>query len=512
MLKNLNHTYLKRITIAFLLLTLTACSFLAQRGDITSEKPGITIPPPTISPLPLETNQETSPSTSVPQSELEPTPAPFVFQNTRYHFDINFNYGNQSAHVIETITYTLPQSIMQSELLLACDPLRYPDVFLLNTIRINGQNLESYETGKYWIKFSIPETLKNGDEFIIVMDFNLKIPIIPPPADDRKPGIFGYTSLQTNFVDWYPFIPPIDETGNWLLHDPWYYGEYLVYDPADFDVNIQIDNAPPNTMVAASSLPIDTHENQYNYSQKHARNFTFSISPSFLSKQVVVNGVTITSYFFPFHQTAGESVLLESAKALQIYSELFGPYPRSNLTIVEADFLDGMEYDGLYFLSKGFYNLYDGTPKGYLTTIAVHETAHQWWYTLVGNDQALEPWLDEAFCTYSEYLFYENAYPDLKDWWWAYRVDYYKPGGFVNLPVYAYQGFVPYRDATYLRGAQFLHQLRQTIGDPAYFEFTKKYVSLFHDSRSTTLAFWDLLKQTTDADIQDLQTEFFSSE
>ena len=39
-----------------------------------------------------------------------------------------------------------------------------------------------------------------------------------------------------------------------------------------------------------------------------------------------------------------------------------------------------MEYDGLFFLSNGFYNLYDGTSSSYLVTLAAHETAHQWWF------------------------------------------------------------------------------------------------------------------------------------
>jgi aminopeptidase N len=36
--------------------------------------------------------------------------------------------------------------------------------------------------------------------------------------------------------------------------------------------------------------------------------------------------------------------------------------------------------------------------------VTVHETAHQWFYAMVGNSQALHPWLDEAFAQYSEQL------------------------------------------------------------------------------------------------------------
>jgi hypothetical protein len=31
-----------------------------------------------------------------------------------------------------------------------------------------------------------------------------------------------------------------------------------------------------------------------------------------------------------------------------------------------------------------------------------HETAHQWFYSLVGNDQARNPWLDEGLATWAE--------------------------------------------------------------------------------------------------------------
>jgi aminopeptidase N len=35
---------------------------------------------------------------------------------------------------------------------------------------------------------------------------------------------------------------------------------------------------------------------------------------------------------------------------------------------------------------------------------ASHEVAHQWFYGLVGDDQARDPWLDESFATYAEAL------------------------------------------------------------------------------------------------------------
>ena len=42
--------------------------------------------------------------------------------------------------------------------------------------------------------------------------------------------------------------------------------------------------------------------------------------------------------------------------------------------------------------------------------VIVHETAHQWWYGLVGNDQIDEAWLDESLATYSEVIYTSEIY------------------------------------------------------------------------------------------------------
>jgi aminopeptidase N len=179
------------------------------------------------------------------------------------------------------------------------------------------------------------------------------------------------------------------------------------------------------------------------------------------------------------------------------------------MSVIEADFLDGMEYDGAYFLSKGFYNLYGGNPQGYLAAIAAHETAHQWWYAGVANNQALEPWLDEAMCTYTEYIFYKNIYPDYLKWWWQYRVDYYEPAGFVNLQLYDYTSYRAYRDAVYLNGAHFLDDLRALTGDEAFYAFLKDYFTTYKDQIVTADNYFALLKKHTSADLSPLLMKYF---
>ena len=225
--------------------------------------------------------------------------------------------------------------------------------------------------------------------------------------------------------------------------------------------------------------------------------------------------MTITSYYYPEHAAAGERAAQTAAESLELYGRLFGPYPRQTLAVVEADFLDGMEYDGLFFLSNGFYNLYAGVPGDYLVALAAHETAHQWWYGLVGSDQAMQPWLDEALCTYSEKLFYENLYPDALRWWWDVRVLYYQPRGFVDDSIYnphgEAQAYRAYRDAVYLNGAVFLDELRTLVGDEAFFAFLKEYTAQFGGRIASTQDFFTLLRSRSSADLTPLLQKYFAS-
>ena len=221
--------------------------------------------------------------------------------------------------------------------------------------------------------------------------------------------------------------------------------------------------------------------------------------------------MTITSYYFPFYENPGKTVLDVSAQAVQLYSQRFGPYPHKTLAAVMGDFNDGMEYSAFYFLPRDFYNLYDGKPMNYLVFVAAHETSHQWWFERVANDQAENPWLDESLATYCERLYYETYYPELVSSWWPYRMYYYDPSAKVDITVYEGTGFQPYTNATYFLGAHFLEDLRTRIGDEAFFAFLKDYSTQMDGKIATPQDFFTILRQHTSADISDLIATYFTN-
>ena len=159
--------------------------------------------------------------------------------------------------------------------------------------------------------------------------------------------------------------------------------------------------------VVASSGALSSSGEYQTYTLTAGRTFVFAASPEFQVASTQVGNVSIASYYFPAYDAAGQAALNATAQAVQIYSQRYGPYPHQTLAVVMGDFNDGMEFSGFFYLSRDFYNLYDGTLKNYLVFVAAHETAHQWWFEQVANDQATQPWLDEALATYSERIFYE---------------------------------------------------------------------------------------------------------
>jgi hypothetical protein len=88
-----------------------------------------------------------------------------------------------------------------------------------------------------------------------------------------------------------------------------------------------------------------------------------------------------------------DALVPEFRRAIIELAKRFGPYPFPSLSVARLPLsLGGIEYPSSILMLDGS------------RLVAVHETAHQWFYAMVGDSQALHPWLDEAFAQYAEEL------------------------------------------------------------------------------------------------------------
>jgi hypothetical protein len=108
-----------------------------------------------------------------------------------------------------------------------------------------------------------------------------------------------------------------------------------------------------------------------------------------------VDGVQLTVGTAPGVSDNANHVADRMAAAMRAHAARFGPFPYTDLWVpVLPRFAGGIEYPGFIMMGPGEAD--DAT--------ASHEVAHEWFYGLIGDNQARDPWLDEAFATYAEAL------------------------------------------------------------------------------------------------------------
>lgn len=494
-------------SIFFLLIVLiTSCASPSAPAPSTGTNAPVAVNTSVTDTPALPTETPTAAATSTPF----PTPQP-PLPRAQYTMDMQFNFSANVAQVNQTIKYPNWTGQTLNDLVMAVEPNLWDGGFKLNSLAIDNQPVTTFTLDGQKLAVTLPQPLPASGLITITMNYQLSLPAMPAYSnpDDVRPQIYGWSDRQTNFVDWYPMVVPYEAGQGWVLYNPWYYGEHLEYDLADFDVSVTFtDGSQPK--IAASGAEVNPGSSiSHRFMLEAGRTFAMSMGLYYKVASQQVGDVTVYSYFFDFYDVSGKALLQTTAEALQVFTDKFGPYRYKTLTAVQGNFNDGMEFSGLYFISRDYLNLYHGDPVNYLVIIAAHETAHQWWFDSVGDNQAMEPWLDEAFATYSERIYFEVVHPDRVKDWWTYRYFEFQKAGYVDTSIYDGGGQRPYWDKVYLTGARFLEDVRTRIGDDTFFAFLKDYYTQYEGKRVTGADFFRVLREHTKADISDLMTKYF---
>lgn len=148
------------------------------------------------------------------------------------------------------------------------------------------------------------------------------------------------------------------------------------------------------------------------------------------------------------------SVAAVIADSMVAHGRRFGPFPYAELTVVVLPRLSGgIEFPGAIMLGAGEFR--DPT--------ASHEVAHEYFYGLVGNNQARDPWLDESLATYAEALHHGTAGRYL-----ATTIPAVARGR-VGAPMSYWESHQPaYYRGVYVQGGAALLRARQAAGGAAF--------------------------------------------
>jgi hypothetical protein len=486
--------------LGFLIAAGIACNLIGPAPDPTQAVTAAATELATFAPIVTRTSPATLPATATPGCAADPS-------SHVVNYDVNATVDNDAhtATVLLKTIYRNETGKTQQQLVFDIESNRKAGVFSLNRFEVTSPpaNLKSYSLDGPRLEVNFNNPLTVHCTVTITLGFIIK-PSQITQSYLGNTGYFGYSERQFNLAEWLPKVAPW-LNGEWYTAKETLLGESIVSELGDFTAKVTVEGKNKDKLEAVGPGEVQRiSDDTWTFKLVGARSLTVSICQS-VSKLTAksTSGVNLEFYYFLPNQAlktqeanppgAPQYALDTARQAIDLYTKIYGDAPFKRLVLVEADFPDGMEFSGLVFVSQYWFSVYHGQPDTWLTVITAHEVSHQWWYSLVGNDQGNEPFLDEGLAVYSEAIYIETYYPNLLPWWWNFRVKSYSPQGYVDSKVYDFQNLRMYLNAVYLRGALMLQDIRMAIGDKAFFQWMRDYRTARAGKISTSVDLWEAM-------------------
>ena len=313
-------------------------------------------------------------------------------------------------------------------------------------------------------------------------------------------GVFSFADDIVSMALWYPVLAAYDENG-WDLKPGTNMGDVSYFDVSNYEVTVK---APRDVTVIGTGVEVGRTERGKHrtttFQAGAVREFALQMSHLYESKEAFVDGVKITSWYLRSDKKSGEDVLKWAGDALKVYNKEFGPYPYTELDVVEAPLTGGaggVEFPGLVTVAKMFYGSDQAAkddPMAMMTShryikdtlefVVAHEVAHQWWNAVVGSDSKRHPFVDEALANHSAILYFDRIHGkkagdlqrelQLRLPYQLARLTGAKDRP-VDLPTDQFNGMMEYAAIVYGKGALFFEAMRERFGDRSHLAFIKKY-------------------------------------
>lgn len=320
------------------------------------------------------------------------------------------------------------------------------------------------------LEIKLDKLLKAGEQVKIDLKYNVKLP--------NCLGRFGYGENTVNVTNWFPIACVYDDKG-WNLKSYEAIGDPFYSDTSNFKVKIL---APIKYKLATTGniteKKTDNEKVLYTIDGKMVRDFAFILSDKFIVNKTNYKDIAINTY--NLNEDMSQEAVDVAKSSIEIFSNLFGDYPYDTYSVVASDFfIGGMEYPMLSMIDE---RLYNKENKFLMEYVIAHETAHQWWYSVIGNDEINEPWIDEALTEYSTILYFEEKYGketgDKLIKTMEVQTKNYKTSDIFKATT-DYKDSSEYSLSVYTKGAVIFNEIRKEVGDKVFFDTLKEYYSTY---------------------------------
>ena len=415
--------------------------------------------------------------------EDEFTDHPELYERTVYHLQLEIGEPVTEIAARARIRFTNREQETIEQIPFFLYPNLTPGGLEVHTLSVDGVAVdpELRDRGSRLLAH-LPAALEPGQSVEFVIEYDLFLPV----TDEGEYGGFGYVGGVLSLAYCYPMIPAF---AGWNHPLPVPYGDFIFNEVSFYLVQVSM---PHELILAAPGIELGARQadgrREVIYAMGPSRDLYQALSEEFVIETERIGQTEVRSFAGKDAGAASQRVLSTAVAALRSFGDRFGAYPYTTLTLVSVPFAAfGLEFPGIIINARRLYDLsqsYGGVPSPVLLeSTTAHEVAHQWFYSSVGNDQLLEPWLDEALTQYASWLYYKDRYGQsaaqgffrsLEDRW--NRVGRAEIP--IGRPVHAYTP-KEYGAIVYGRGPLFIDALAEHLGEEVFNNFLREYTRTF---------------------------------
>jgi hypothetical protein len=253
--------------------------------------------------------------------------------------------------------------------------------------------------------------------------------------------------------------------------------------PTSRDVRVRITTDRPLALATTGELVSTSADGlTSNFQARDVRDFTVTAATDYETRERVVGTTTVRVWFRP--GIRGSAWLDAAADSFAALEDRLGPYGYPTFNVAQSAGGPGMESPGLIWVPGS-------TPAANLRYLAAHETAHQWFYGIVGSDQVREPFTDEAtadFAARSVLGVHRGSRCAIA------RLD---------RSIYDYSSAC-YYETVYIQGGNLLEEARGLMGSDAFWAALRGYVKENRDKLASTSMLLGALDDATPLDLAGL--------
>ena len=425
----------------------------------------------------------------------------------RVQGDLSVRYINKDDEPVGELIFRLYPNV----------PAIYgPSTLTIQEVIQDGNPLElQFADNNTTLRVRLAEPLPPQEAVEVAIRFTTQVASLEAQVEQGY-GILAVSPNILSLSGWYPMLAIYNE--GWQTPPLPSVGDVLQAETSFYEVTLTV---PAGYHIVASGVVTAQEEvgeqSVYHLASGPARDFSAVISPSLTAHEATAAGVTVRFHALPSSYrpiNTPPQVLQMISHAVVAFSESLGPFPLTEIDVVETGvMIGGYEFSGLVVV--------DHQQRVYSTFanyryLVYHELAHQWWYNLIGNEVVAEPWLDEAFATYSAALAWEHADgtaagTNLVAYW---QRRYGLPTAQdppVNSATTMFDSWAFYRRNVYFHGALFLHQLRQELGDDTFIQLLQQYQETYRYQLVTSADFFNMAAEAAgDRDLSPLLSQWFN--